>query len=169
MVIITRSSALLLRVMYQFSCFFKWFWGCWENGGRWREFWILMIESRTANRCPIKNCEFKKGKEPRKESERRRFVKRNKSLTLLKGSRVFCSSAIHDWNCFSLLGFQCLQLQACSNSASVHRSSSSFNLYAYIKKGRVSAGFRQANSQAGFCLDPDRSHAQVGPPGRSGF
>jgi hypothetical protein len=44
-------------------------------------------------------------------------VKRSKSLTLLKGLRVFCSSAIRDWNCFSLLGFLCLQLQACIFSA----------------------------------------------------
>jgi hypothetical protein len=118
-VIITRPSALLLRVMYQFSCFFKWFWGCWENDGRWREFWILMIESRTANQCPIKNCEFKKRQRTKKrESERKRLVKRNKSLTLLKGSRVFCSSAIRDCNSFSLLGFLCLQLQACIFSAS---------------------------------------------------
>ena len=50
----------------------------------------------------------------------------------------------------------------------------------YIKKKEVgshpglpgSAGstrFRWANSQTGFCLDPDRSHARVDPPGRSGF
>jgi len=56
-----------------------------------------MIESRTANRCPIKNCGFKKRQRTKKrESERRRFVKRSKSLTLLKGSRVFSSSAIRD-------------------------------------------------------------------------
>jgi hypothetical protein len=56
-----------------------------------------MIESRTANQYPIKNYEFKKmQRTKKKESERRRFVNRNKSLTLLKGSRVFCSSAIRD-------------------------------------------------------------------------
>jgi len=43
---LNRPSALFPRVMYQFSCFFKWFWGCWKNGGRWRKFWILMIESK---------------------------------------------------------------------------------------------------------------------------
>jgi hypothetical protein len=33
--------------------------------------------------------------------------------------------------------------------------------------GPGSTGFHQANSQAGFCLHPDRSHAQVGRvPGR---
>jgi len=108
-------------------------------------------------------------------------VKRNKNLTLLKGSKVFCSSAIQDWNCFSLLGFSVCN---CRLASSVHRSSLSFNLYAFKNKiGRVSVGFtrvgrvpgrpagstgfRRANSQAGFCLDPDRSHARVGRvPGR---
>jgi hypothetical protein len=32
-----------------------------------------------------------------------------------------------------------------------------------------SIGFRRANSQVGFYLDPDRSQARVDPPGQSGF
>jgi hypothetical protein len=97
-VIITRPNALLLRVMYQFSCFFKWFWGCWENSGRWREFWILMIESRTANRCPIKNCEFKKkaknkekrewNKEIHEEKQEFNLIEGIKSLLLLCSWRL---------------------------------------------------------------------------------
>jgi len=39
-------------------------------------------------------------------------------------------------------------------------SSSSFDLYAY-KKNRPGLS-RIYPGQAGFCLDPDRSHAQVG-------
>jgi hypothetical protein len=68
-------------------------------------------------------------------------VKRNKNLTLFadlkQWSRVFCSSALHDWNCFSLIRFYlCLQLQ---QLCIVHlRRLTSL----YIKKGgRVSAGF----------------------------
>jgi len=47
--------------------------------------------------------------------------------------------------------------------------------YIYKKEGGSqlgllgSTGFRRANSQAGFCLNPDRSHAWVDPPSRSGF
>jgi hypothetical protein len=68
--------------------------------------------SRTVNRCQIKNCKFKKRQRIKKrESERRRFVKRNKSLTLFadlkQWSRVFCSSL----------------------SAILHHSSSSFWLF----------------------------------------
>jgi hypothetical protein len=63
----------------------------------------------------------------------------------------------------------------------MHRSSSSFDVFVYKKRrpglsrvypgrpGFGSTGFHRANSQTGFCLDPDRSQARVGPPGRSEF
>jgi hypothetical protein len=70
-------------------------------------------QSRIANRCLIKNYEFKKRQRIKKrESERRRFMKRNKSLTLLKGSRVFYSTALRDWNCFSLIRFSLFAIAA---------------------------------------------------------
>jgi hypothetical protein len=80
-------------------------------------------QSRIANRCLIKNYEFKKRQRIKKrESERRRFMKRNKSLTLFadlkQWSRVFCSSALRDWNCFFFN-------YVFSLSTILHRSSSS--------------------------------------------
>ena len=95
--------------------------------------------SRTTNRCQIKNCDFKNRQRIKKrESERRRFVKRNKSLTLFadlkQWSKVFCSSTLCDWNCFSLIRFYlCLQLQQFC-IVHLHRLTS---MYIYIYKKKV--------------------------------
>jgi len=104
--------------------------------------WIV-AEIKNCKLMPDQELQVKKKRQriKKKESERRRFVKRNKNLTLFadlkQWSRVFCSSALHDWNCFSLIRFYlCLQLQ---QLCIVHlRRLTSL----YIKKGgRVSAGF----------------------------
>jgi hypothetical protein len=146
--------------------------------------------SRTANWCQIKNCKLKKRQRIKKrESERRRFVKRNKNLTLFtdlkQWSRVFCFSALHDWNCFSLIRFYlCLQLQ---QLCIVHlrcfglltgQNDVVWRLCIYKKRrsglsrvcpGHPSFGLTHrvdrvspANFQTGFCLDPDRSQARIG-------
>jgi len=70
-------------------------------------------QSRIAKSMPNQELRVQKRQIIKKrESERRRFVKRNKSLTLLKVSRVFCSTALRDWNCFSLIRFSLFAIAA---------------------------------------------------------
>jgi hypothetical protein len=109
------------------------------------------------NVAEIKNCELIPNQELRvqkkeqrikkRDSERRRFVKRNKSLTLLKESRVFYSTALRDWNCFSLIMFSLFAIVAILHQCIVHLRRLTFM---HIKKrGRVSAGFTRAGRVPG--------------------
>ena len=132
------------------------------------------------NRCPIKNCKFKKRQRIKKrESERRRFVKRNKSLTLFKGSRVFCSAALRDWNCFSLIRFSLFAIVAILHQCIVHLCRlTSMHIYkkkrsglsGFTRVGRVSPGQLPGGLLLRLgpipCPGPG---SQVDPPGRSRF
>jgi len=110
-------------------------WGRDQEKNRETYMWVwtgneTLQRSRTVNWFPIKNCESMPNQELRvqkreqrikkRDSERRRFVKRNKSLTLLKESRVFYSTALHDWNCFSLIMFSLFVIVAILHQCIVH-------------------------------------------------
>jgi len=171
-VIITRPNALLLRVIYQFSCFFKWFWGCWENDGKWREFWILMIESRTANQYSIKNYEFKKNAKNKEKREwKKEILEQKQKFNLIEGIKSLLLLYNSGLKLFFFIRFSLFAIAGLHLQCIVHlRLLTSMNKKnrpglsgIYLgRPGPGSTGFRQANSQVGFCLDPDRFHARVG-------
>jgi hypothetical protein len=157
----------------------------------------MRLNQRITKWC--QNCKFKRRPRIKKrESERRRFVNRNKSLIFFAvkqqwSRRLLLSSAPHRLKLiFLLIRFAlwsiCPILLHCSSSfwplkqrpkrrrltsiskKKIDQVSAGFDRVARVP-GRPagSIGFHRANSRASFCLHPDRSQARVDPPGLSRF
>jgi len=149
----------------------------------------MRLNQRITKWC--QNCKFKtRPRIKKRESERRRFMNRNKSLTFFAvkqqwSRRLLLSSAPHRLKLIFLL----IRFALWSICPILLHFSSSFwplkqrpkrrRLTSISKKkiDRVSAGwpgFHQANSRAGFCLHrtgprPGSAGSRVDPSGRSRF